>query len=56
MKVLHIICTLEEGSNTKRKGLRAIPGTSPRRFKSGWWDFTAEQIEELMGGKVYFQN
>ena len=56
MEVLHLICTLEEGSNTKRKGLRAIPGTSPRRFKSGWWDFTAEQIEELMGGKVYFQN
>ncbi|MBT6392637.1 MAG: hypothetical protein HOJ73_04540 [Nitrosomonadales bacterium] len=56
MKVLHLICTLEAGSNSKRKGLRPIPGTSPLRFKSGWWDFTVEQIEELMGGKVYLHN
>ena len=56
MKVLHLICTLETGSNSKRKGLRPIPGTSPLRFKSGWWDFTVKQIEELMGGKVYLHN
>ena len=56
MKVLHLICTLEEGSNTKRRGLRVIPGTSNRRWKSGWWDFTVEQIEELMGGKVYLHD
>ena len=63
MNGIHIINKLEEGSNTKRRGMNIITGSQPIHFKSGIWDPISmgfKNVDEvrynLVGGMVFFHN
>jgi len=52
MKVIHIICRMDEKTN-RPLGISPID-VKTNRYMSCCWDFDIEEMEQLIGGMIFF--
>ena len=57
MKVLHIKSDkFLDGSTWRRQGLDIIKGTKPLQYTSCCWDFKLDDINDVIGGKIFLHH